>query len=579
MRAERYLKKIGFRALSPFDSQHLEPNDGALFIIMKRNITDLREFAKSRGGEILSDKYTGVDSEYLWKCSKGHIWKGTAKNILYANIWCHECSGYHISISQARNLAEVKGGQLLSPELKNATEKLLWKCNLGHEWSTSYNKIQQGSWCPECAGNKLKTIDCLKEIALKHDGELISSEYKGVDYIYTWKCSQGHIWDASANGVLYRNSWCPECSVHKKIDISIAKNQASNKGGKCLSQNIKNVKDKLLWQCELGHEWRATYNDVQQGRWCPECAGRRKDIEFVKNLATQHNGELLTEEYKGMGFKYLWKCHEGHIWNAPVDNVMHLDRWCPYCAGNKKLNKEDWEKIAESRGGKLIWQDNKYNQEKQLWECSCGYRWWATPHNIKAGKWCPKCAGRILPTIEEIRVIAEQRGGRLISTIIINNHDHLEWECSEGHIWKASWANVKYKHSWCPHCVKYYQEERCREIIGRLTDKKFPKTTKELGGRMELDGYCSELKTAFEYQGEQHYIFIPYWHREPDALIKQYERDAKKAKICVEKGITLIIIPYTENKHLEEFILAELKRFNIPIQKDFSSSPQSCIMI
>ena len=25
------------------------------------------------------------------------------------------------------------------------------------------------------------------------------------------------------------------------------------------------------------------------------------------------------------------------------------------------------------------------------WQCDVGHVWAATPHNIKAGRWCPKC--------------------------------------------------------------------------------------------------------------------------------------------------------------------------------------------
>ena len=58
-------------------------------------------------------------------------------------------------------------------------------------------------------------------------------------------------------------------------------------------------------------------------------------------------------------------------------------------------------------------------------------------------------------------------------------------------------------------------EEQCREILQRLTGKKFnsvrPDFLKnpETNRNLELDMYCEEMNVAFEYNGCQHYHFIP----------------------------------------------------------------------
>ena len=85
---------------------------------------------------------------------------------------------------------------------------------------------------------------------------------------------------------------------------------------------------------------------------------------------------------------------------------------------------------------------------------------------------------------------------------------------------------------------------------------------------LELDGYCPGLNMAFEYNGHQHYIYIPHFHREgPDQFEKQQERDTKKYKICAERNIKLIIIDgriydYTKPDKLETYVYAELDRFS-----------------
>jgi hypothetical protein len=62
---------------------------------------------------------------------------------------------------------------------------------------------------------------------------------------------------------------------------------------------------------------------------------------------------------------------------------------------------------------------------------------------------------------------------------------------------------------------------------------------------LELDCYNSNLKLAAEYNGEQHYKYIPFFHKNKEAFLNQKYRDDMKYRICKEKGIDLIIIPYT----------------------------------
>ena len=62
---------------------------------------------------------------------------------------------------------------------------------------------------------------------------------------------------------------------------------------------------------------------------------------------------------------------------------------------------------------------------------------------------------------------------------------------------------------------------------------------------LELDIFLPEKNIAFEYQGIQHFKAIDHWGGEEQLTIQQ-EHDARKKRICTEKGVNLIYINYND---------------------------------
>jgi len=69
---------------------------------------------------------------------------------------------------------------------------------------------------------------------------------------------------------------------------------------------------------------------------------------------------------------------------------------------------------------------------------------------------------------------------------------------------------------------------------------------------MEFDIYLPEKKLAIEFHGEQHYSEIP--SAGFSGLKERKIRDKEKARICVENGINLVIVPFWWDNKLESLL-------------------------
>ena len=373
--------------------------------------------------------------------------------------------------------------------------------------------------------NKTKyDIKDLQKVAKANRGSCLSKTYKGTTAKYEWECSKGHLWKQSFHQVKgstkRKGTWCPICSKNAKKSIKDARELASIKKGKCLSKSYVNARTKMLWQCQKGHKWKATYEKVKTGKWCPHCAGNaRGSIEQMNEIASELNGKCLSKKYVNTHTKMNWQCDQGHKFKM-------------------------------------------------------------TPADVKSGKWCGKCGRKRAVDKQKLGLdpfikIAKERGGKLLTKKYTSTSQKLRFECGSGHKWSTTAGSIKYGGSWCPVCQRGLKERICRTYFEKIFKAKFPESwdikwlLSSTGNRMSLDGYNKKLGIAFEHQGEHHYTTKTHFIKDNETLQKRIKDDKLKISLCKKHDVKLIVIPSLFTRidldDLLDFLKAEFKKKKIKI--------------
>lgn len=162
--------------------------------------------------------------------------------------------------------------------------------------------------------------------------------------------------------------------------------------------------------------------------------------------------------------------------------------------------------------------------------------------------------------------IAETRGGEVLFDKWPGAKSKVRWRCNCGCEWLAT-PNYIQNGTWCPECSSGLSERICKSLFERLLGKTFRKLRPSWlmvdGKRLELDGYCPELKLAFEHNGLQHYragLFC-------DDLKKRQFYDSEKKRLCAQNDIQLIVVPalfaLTPLEELKTLVVSELDKCDI----------------
>lgn len=301
-----------------------------------------------------------------------------------------------------------------------------------------------------------------------------------------------------------------------KSTITYAAKLAKLNDGYCLSDEYINLSSKLKWKCKYGHEWFASLVTIRNGSWCKKCFFERSKntIEDAIRLAKLNDGYCLSEQYENNHTKLLWQCKLGHIWKASYLSVKN-NNWCPHCAGNARLTLNDFVLLVEKRRGKCLDLVYKNSTTKMNVICEFGHEFYISYSNLRSGKWCYKCYRNSRKnTIEDATRLAKKNNGLCLSTKYLNNNTKLLWKCQNGHIWEATFRNIVSGY-WCPFCNKKggVQQNKLAKILAEILNTDVKQNYRGFGwlinddtsSRLEIDIWIPKLKLAVEYDGKQHF--------------------------------------------------------------------------
>ena len=453
--------------------------------------------------------------------------------------------------NKIRSYVLLKSGKLEENwRYVNSETKIKITCDKGHEWSVLWRHLKQGSWCPECAGQITHEEDVLKFIEEKGGKVDPGWKYKNEKTPFWVTCAKGHRWHVPWSSLKHDGSWCHYCAGHT-VDVNEVKKFIEKKGG-VLDKDWEFVRyNKKFWlTCENDHKWETTWNVIQQGHWCPECARKavlqrnfdsRRTEDTVREYISGKEGKLDPEwKYINNHEKFWIECDQGHRWQAVWGNISQ-GHWCPYCMKTIVLEK-DVRTYIENKGGHLSddWEFVKSKENFKI-QCGQGHYFQACWDKIRLGQWCPFCYGNDQPNDSEVKGLIAAKKGELDSDWkYVNSFSRFWITCRKGHRWQTRWNTLK-QGGWCPKCKETVSENKFRGTIERILSAPFPKQKPEwlrspLTGRpLELDGYNQDLKVAFEYQGPYHYQL---------GDTSQKRRDEIKVQKCTENNVILIRIPY-----------------------------------
>ena len=227
----------------------------------------------------------------LWRCNLDHKWNASPNNRTSHNTGCPFCVGKKAMVgfndiaTTHPDIALQADGWDPTKFVIRSKKKLLWKCEFAHSYVAAPQDRFRGRGCPFCGGRRVLTG--FNDIATTHpelakeafgwNADLVSY---GSSQKVQWRCRIGHVFETTPNARTGRKgskSGCPYCSGNAVLvgfnDIATTHPEISRM---CIETNPSEISfgshKKVLWECDLGHTWRAIVKDVVSKSGCPTCA-------------------------------------------------------------------------------------------------------------------------------------------------------------------------------------------------------------------------------------------------------------------------------------------------------------------
>ncbi len=267
----------------------------------------------------LVGEWRGAMELNVFTCERNHFWQAIGKDPVNQGFGCPCCR---------------KGEASLSEE--DVLDALLFTASLKRE-------VPPGDKFNERVGSgrNVKLSSEAVKGRLKLQGIELVDEWLGGRAKHTFRCDQGHSWEAMGSNVLFRTG-CPECFESRKrpfgnerlsphLDVSAM--LLSHGKGVTLIGKWQSGNKKSLFACVCGNQWEAFgTNVIYRGTGCPKCYPKIRDKLTLEEIATRLSpqGLQLVGDWNGIAKDNTFRCQLGHQWT--VIGVGPLQgSGCPEC--------------------------------------------------------------------------------------------------------------------------------------------------------------------------------------------------------------------------------------------------------
>ena len=228
---------------------------------------------------------------------------------------------------------------------------------------------------------------------------------------------------------------------------------------------------------------------------------------MLRNAARETcRAALLDTEYKTLHAKYRLQCLNcpEHEWSASGSAIIYGRTGCRKCAGiQRRLPIEKAKEIITASGFELVSSSYSDGQARYKVKCKDGHEWSTTIGHLREGKGCAHCSDKARHTLEDARVVTNERELIVHSREVRNSRTKLKWECKVcGHFWLSTLSCIMTSKRGCPEFGKdaaaaklrtplMVLREVARQNGGRLKTKQVSR------GQEKLEWECDEGHTWF----------------------------------------------------------------------------------
>lgn len=218
--------------------------------------------------------------------------------------------GIKLTYEQVKDFVEHNSdSKLLSTQYISSTEKMLFQCACGSEFSTRFATFRRGKRkCFACGSksqyeSKRLPFEEFVNRLQTHDCTYLSGDYKNQKSKIKMLGTCGHEFETAAGRVSESgfNGLCSKCNRHnaRLYTIEDVAKMCLDKGVELLSTEYTDSHERMWFRCSCGEKFSASWNNVQGGQnRCRKCTNKVTKGEQAVSDWLDMNGFNYQTEYK-----------------------------------------------------------------------------------------------------------------------------------------------------------------------------------------------------------------------------------------------------------------------------------------